>query len=214
MLGQGKVAHLSATIVAGVALVASGCQTDRETTEPEPVPVTEERLAAALLTADDLPSFAAADSETPISTEAIAEHACDDAIAGLEPREEATADFAGSGTLLTSTVAWFPGGAGAAEQVFRDVAEDCAAVVAVDEDIAVRTSALRFGVLSDDTLAMDIQIEREGSAIEERDLIVMRVGDLLGVIRLTGPRPSDKELLDRTVRLALGRLGLLADETS
>jgi hypothetical protein len=69
-------------------------------------------------------------------------------------------------------------------------------------------------VLSDNTLAIQIEIEPTTGSIKERDIIVMRSGDLLSVIRLDGSRPSDKVLLDTVVRLALGRLGLLADETS
>jgi hypothetical protein len=198
-----------------MALVVSGCQTDRKVTEPEPLPVTQERLAAALLTADDLGSeFTQADEGTPVSTEPLPEHECDDDIADLEPREQATADFGGTGSTLTSTVAWFPGGGGSAERAFRDLLEDCGSVVVTDEDLAVRTDALDFGVLSDDTLALRIEVEPAAGNIEERDVIVMRSGNLLSVIRLTGPRPSDKVLLDEVVRVAIGRLGLLADDTT
>jgi hypothetical protein len=198
-----------------MALFASGCQTDREVTEPDPEPVTQERLVAALLTADDLgTSFTQADEGTPISTEPLPEHECDDQIADLTPREEATADFTGAGSTLTSTLAWFPGGGGSAEQAFRNLVEDCASVVAPDEDLAVRANALDFGVLSDDTLAVRIEVERATGNIEERDVIIMRLGDLLSVIRLTGPRPSDKVLLDNVVRVAMGRLGLLSDDTT
>jgi hypothetical protein len=77
----------------------------------------------------------------------------------------------------------------------------------------VRTSELDYGVLSDDTLALKFELELPTGAIEERDLIIMREGNLVSVVRLTGPRPSNKELLDSVVRVALGRLGRLADDT-
>ena len=201
VLGQHKAAQRAATMAVGVALLAAGCRTDRETTRPEPKPVTQEAVAAALLTAADVPGYtAAADEGTPIATEMVTEHVCDDAIADLEPKETATADFTGTGTRLTSTVAWFPGGGGAVDRFYRDVAEDCEQVVVTSEEISVRTSALDFGVLSDDTLALKFELELPSGAIEERDLIIMREGNLVSIVRLNGPRPSNKELLDSVVR--------------
>ena len=35
----------------------------------------------------------------------------------------------------------------------------------------------------------------------------MRAGDLISTIRLDGPRPSDKVLLDTVTRVAIGNLG-------
>lgn len=215
MLGQRKAAHKTATIVVGVALLAGGCRTDREVTQPKPQPVTEERVAAALLTVDDLPdSFTAAAEGTPIDTEVIVQHECDDAIADLEPKQTATTDFTGSGTRLTTTVAWFPNRGGAVDRLYRDAAKDCAEVVVVEEGLSLRTSALDYGVLSDDTLALKFELELATGSIEERDLIIMRQGDLVSIVRLTGPRPSNKELLDAVVRVAIGRLGVLAEDTT
>lgn len=213
VLGQHKAAQRAAIMAVGVGLLAAGCRTDRETTRPEPEPVTQELVTAALLTAADVPGYTAAAEGTPIDTEMVSEHACDDAIADLEPEETATADFTGTGTRLTSTVAWFPGGGGAVDHLYRDVAEDCEEVVVTTEEISVRTSELDFGVLSDDTLALKFELELPTGAIEERDLIIMRQGNLVSLVRLTGPRPSNKELLDSVVRVALGRLGRLADDT-
>jgi hypothetical protein len=202
-------------MVVALALLASGCRTDRERTEPEPAPVTQERVEDALLTADDLgASFELSDDSTPISTEPIPEHECDDRVSELEPREAASVDFTGDGTTFTNTVAWFPGGGGAVDQLFRKLVEDCASVVVPDEDLAVRAGGLDFGVLSDDTLAIRIEVEAANGAIQERDLILVRVGDLVSLVRLTGPRPSDKVLLDRVVRIAIGRVGRLADDTT
>lgn len=215
MLGQRKAAHTTATIVVGVALLAGGCRTDREVTRPEPQPVTQERVAAALLTIDDLPdTFSAAAEGTPIDTEVISQHKCDDAIADLAPEQTATADFTGSGTRLTTTVAWFPNAGEAVEQLYRDAANACAGVVVKEEGLSLRTSALDFGVLAADTLAVKFELERATGPIEERDLIIMRRGDLVSIVRLTGPRPSDKELLDAVVRVAIGRLGTLAQDTT
>jgi hypothetical protein len=202
-------------IVVGLGLLAAGCNTDREVTEPEPVPITDKRLTAALITENDVPdSFTAAAEGTPISTEITPEHECDDAIKELEPQEAVSADFVSGTAVLTNTIAWFPGGGGNVETAFRDVAEDCAAVVVADEGLSLRTSALDFGVLSDDTLALKTEAELADGTIEERDVILMREGDLVSVVRLTGPRPSDKELLDSVTRVALGNLGELSADTS
>lgn len=215
MLGMRKAGFATAVLVVAMAAVAGGCRTDREITEPEPVPVTAKRLAAALLDVEDVAgTFADAEDATPIATELIPEHECDDAISDLEPEEEASVDFTAGGVRLSSTVAYFPGRGGAVDQLYRDLAEDCEAVVVPSEDLDLRTEPLDFGVLSDDTLALKVEAELASGAIEERDLILMREGDLVSLVRLTGPRPSDKELLDRVVRVAIGRLGLLHEDTT
>jgi len=212
--GQRKAALRVATVVMAVAVFAGGCSTDRELTKPKPLPVTQARVSAALITADDLPdTFTAADPGTPINAEVIDQHKCDDAITDLDPKVEATADFTGSGTRLTHTVAWFPGGGAAVERLYRKVAEDCAAVVVADQGLSLITSSLDFGVLSNDTIPLKFDLERADGTIEERDLIIRRQGDLVSVVRLIGPRPSDKVILDRVVRTAIGRLGFLAQET-
>lgn len=201
-------------VSAGLAL--SGCRTDRELTEPEPVPVTEELLVAAQLTVEDLPAgFTAADGAgTPINAEIVPEHECDDRMAELEPEESASTDFTGNGVELTDTVVFLPGLGAAAEQLFRDIASLCSAVVVPESGLAIRSGALDYGVLSDNTVAIRVEVEPESGAITERDVIVVRQGDLLHVIRLTGPRPSDKGLLDGAVRIAMGRLGLLHADTT
>ena len=211
--GRGR---LIAAIGVGSALVLGACSTDRELTEPKPVPVTEERLQGTLLTTDDLPEgFTAADGDgTPIGTEVLAEHDCDDALADLDPKLEASTDFTGNGVELTDTSAWFPGEGAAVEQVFRDVAAKCAQVVATDAGVSIRAGGLDFGVLSDDTVAIRFEIEPRTGAITERDLILRREGDLIHVTRLSGPRPSDKTLLDTAVRATIGRLGLLHQDTT
>jgi len=215
VLGMRRVALRAGLIVVAAALLMSGCDTGREVTEPEPVPINDKRLTAALLTEDDLPAgYTAAPEGTPISTELIPEHECDDAIKELEPEEAASADFTSDTTTLTNTIAWFPGGGGDVESLIREVAEDCAAVVVADQDLSLRTEPLDFGVLSDDTLAIKVEAELADGTIEERDLIVMREGDLISIIRVVGPRPSDKEMLDSVVRVAIGNLGALADDTS
>lgn len=205
-----------AALALGSALALGACRTDRELTEPEPIPVTAENLAATVLTTDDLRGgLTAVDGPgSPISTEIVREHDCDDALTELQPKEAVSADFSGDGVQLTDTAAWFPGQGPAVEQVYRDVASRCSQVVVADQGLAIRSGALDFGVLSDNTLAIRIEIEPETGAIIERDLIVMRQGDLVHVIRLTGPRPSDKVLLDTAVRVAIGRLGLLYEDTT
>ena len=215
MLRRSKVTLQVTAMVLGTALLATGCSTNREITKPKPVPVTEARLAAALVTEADLPDeYAAAAQGTPIAAELISEHKCDDALKKLEPKQEATADFTSAGSRFTTTVAWFPGQGGAVDQLYHDVASDCAAVVVAAKELSLRTSNLNFGVLSDNTFAVKIDAEKTDGTIEERDLIVMREGDLVSIIRLVGPRPSDKTLLDTAVRAAIGRLGFLSDQTN
>lgn len=208
--------RLIAALGVGSALVLGACRTDRELTEPEPVPVTEERLQGTLLTVEDLPEgFTAKPGPgTPIGTEVLEEHECDDALADLEPKLEVSTDFTANGLELIDTTAWFPGGGATVEQVFRDVAARCAAVVATDADVSVRAGGLDFGVLSNDTLAIRFEVEPRTGPITERDLILRREGDLVHVIRLSGPRPSDKALLDTAVRATIGRLGLLYQDTT
>jgi hypothetical protein len=207
----GRVAGLATAL----ALLAGACSTDREVTEPPPEPVTQEAVDAALITVDDLPDgFVAVEEGTPVDAEMVSEHECDDALTDLEPKESAAADFTNGTSLLTSTVAWFPGGGGAVDDLYRAVAEDCEEVVLPEDGVAVRTSELDFGVLSDDTRAIQFELEPATGAIEERDLIIIRNGDLIATIRLVGPRPSDKELLDSVVRTEIGRLGRLADDTT
>ena len=213
--GVRRVAGAAAMVAMSVALLASGCSTNREVTEPEPVPVTEKRLTNALLTADDLPdSFTAAAEGTAINAELIPEHTCDDAIQGLEPAEVASAGFTSPSAVLTNTIAWFPGNGGNVEALVQSIIASCAAVVVADQDLSLRTAALDFGVLSDDTIALKVEAELADGTIEERDLILIRDGDLVSVVRLVGPRPSDKELLDSAVRTSIGRLSELADETT
>ena len=215
MLGHAKSALQVAAIIVVASLLAGGCSTNREVTRPKPVPVTVARLKAALVVAADLPTtFAPATPGTPINAELIPEHKCDDAIKKLQPKAQATADFTAAGARFSTTVAWFPGQGGAVDQLYRDIANECAAVVVADKGLSLRTSSLNFGVLSKDTLPLKIEAEKTDGTIEERDLIVMRNGDLVSIIRLTGPRPSDKDLLDATTRVAIGRLGFLVDQTA
>lgn len=208
---------LRAVVTVGLALAAvtAGCSTDRVTTSPDPEPVTEERLSDALLAIDDLPSgFSEDPAPVTAATEILPEHACDDRLAGLRPEAEVSRSFQGGDSRLSSTVAWFPGAGGAVEQVVRQLASDCSAVVMADRGLAVRTGPLRFGALSDDTVPIRMEIEGSTGPIQERDMVLVRRGDLVNIIRLEGPRPSDKSLLDLAARLAIGRLSLLDEQTT
>ena len=205
----------AAGALGALALVVAACSTNREVTRPEPLPVTEELLATALLTTDDLPSdFEAAAESTPVANQVVPEHECDDALDDLEPKREAAADFSNGTSRLSITVAWYPGGGGAVERLYRDVGNRCSQVVVSDQGLSLRTAPLDFGVLSDDTLPLRFEVEPESGSIEERDLIVIRNGDLVATIRLDGPRPSDKVLLDSVVRTSIGRLGRVALDTT
>ena len=205
----------AAGALGALALVVAACSTNREVTRPEPLPVTEELLATALLTTDDLPSdFEAAAESTPVANQVVPEHECDDALDDLEPKREAAADFSNGTSRLSISVAWYPGGGGAVERLYRDVGNRCSQVVVSDQGLSLRTGPLDFGVLSDDTLPLRFEVEPDAGAIEERDLIVIRNGDLVATIRLDGPRPSDKVLLDSVVRTSIGRLGRVALDTT
>ena len=216
-LGKLKATRAVATIVVGGALVASGCKTDREITRPEPEPITEERLAAALLTEDDVPSpyTPVEDGTDPVGPEVVPEHECDDALGELDPEETATVSFTGRGldTTLTNTISWYPGRGGSVADRYADLFSDCAQVVVSDEGLSFKTASLDFGVLSDDTLPVRFTIEHDDGTIDERNLIVIRSGDLVSVIRLDGPRPSDLVVLDAVTRVAIGYLGLLDQDT-
>lgn len=198
----------------GALLVASGCSTDRELTEPEPEPLTQESLAAAGLTSADLPDDFAEPTEASIATDVVAEHACDDALLELDPALEHSVAFVGADATLTSSVAHFPGQGGALGQLLVDISESCSQVVVQASGLAVRTGGLDFGVLTDDTTALRIELEPTAGPILERDLVLIQRGDLVHLIRLDGPRPSDKALLDRVVRVAIDRLGGLHDSTT
>lgn len=206
---------MAAGIVA-VAAVLAGCGTDREITRPDPVPVDEELVTRALLTADDLPgAFTESDDPAPVATDVLPEHDCDDALSELEAEATAAAEFTGGGVTLNHTVSHFPGNGGAVEQLLRNLASDgCKAVVVADQGLNIRALPLDFGVLTDDTFAFRFEIEPNTGPIEERDVILRRSGDLVSIIRVVGPRPSDKALLDAAVRTSIGRLGLIALEAS
>ena len=205
----------TAALIAAVLLVGA-CRTDRELTTPDPVPVDEENLTATLLRVEDLPAgFAQKEGEgAPIATELIPEHDCDDAIADLAPELSFSRDFSGNGVEITHIAAWFPGEGAAVEQVVRSIMTDCRQVASPKDGLALRTLPLNFGALSDNTLAMRVEAEPTSGPIEERDLILMRQGDLLHIVRMVGARPSDKVVLDAAVRATIGRLGLLHQDTT
>jgi hypothetical protein len=203
--------------VAVGALLGSGCQTDREITRPDPKPVTQELLAGALLTGDDVPSpYVVAEGAEPVGTEMVPEHDCDDDELGdLEPQETAAATFTGTDTTLTHTVSYHPGGGGSVVEDYRRLLGDCAQAVVKAANLSFTTRVLDFGVLTDDTLPLVFLLEHDDGTIDERIVIVMRSGDLISTIRLDGERhtPADLEVLDSVVRVALGRLGLLDQDT-
>lgn len=202
-------------MVAAAGLLGAACSTDREVTRPAPEPVTEELLTGALIGVDDLPGgYRAVDEATPVATEVVPEHECDDALGDLEPELQASADFSNGTSTLSVSMAWYPGAGSAVERLHRDVRTRCEDVVVSEQGLSLRTGPLDFGVLSDDTLPLRFEVEPDSGAIQERDLILIRNGDLISTVRLTGPRPSDKVLLDSVVRTEIGRLGRLALDTT
>jgi hypothetical protein len=214
LVGQPKATGAVATLVTLAVLVAGGCRTDREITRPDPVPITDERLTEALVTDTEVPSaFSLAEDADPLGFEIVPEHDCDQRVADLEPERSATATFTSADATLEHTVSWFPGQGGAAADAYVDLLGDCQQVVVADENLSFTARSLNFGVLSDDTLPIVFVLEQGEDAIEERNVIVMRAGDLLSTIRLDGPRPSSLETLDAVVRVAIGKLGLLDQDT-
>ena len=215
MLRQAKAARAVAISVVALAFVAAGCQTDREITEPEPLEIDSELLAGALITQDDVPSPYVLDEDADqVGPELVPEHECDDRLSELEPELSEQVVFTTGTTTLANTVSWFPGQGGSAAQMYSDILADCSQVVVADEGLRFTTRPLDFGVLSDDTLPMVVTVEYDDGRIEERNLIVMRAGDLVSTIRLDGPRPSDKVLLDTVTRVAIGNLGELEQDTT
>lgn len=215
MLGRSKAARAVAIIVVGGMVVAGGCQTDREVTEPDPVEVTDELLTAQLLTDPDVPSPYVIDEDADtVGPELIPEHSCDDRLKDLDPEHTAQVVFTASGTTLTNTISHFPGQGGAAHDVYNDLLSDCSQVVVEDEGLRFTTKPLDFGVLSNDTLPLVVSLEYDDGRIDERNLIMMRRGDLISTIRFDSPRPSDKVLLDTVTRVAIGNLGELSQTTS
>ncbi len=214
LVGQRKATRAVATLVTVLALVAGGCRTDREVTRPEPEPVTQERLAAALVTDTDVPSpFTLAEDAEPLGAEMVPEHECDDPLADLEPEQSATATFTGADSTLENTIAWYPGRGGAVNATYRALLSDCGQVVVTDADLSFRAEPLDFGVLSDDTFPLVFVLEPAQGTIEERNLIVLVAGDLVSTIRLDGPRPTSLSVLDAVTRVAIGKLGLLDQDT-
>ena len=212
-MGQQKATRAVATLVAVAALVA-GCKTDREITRPDPVPVTEERLTEALLTDTDVPSpYVLAEEAEPLAAELVPEHECDDALADLEPDETASVTFAGPDATFTNPISWYRGRGDSVGVTYANLLGACRQVVVADEGISFTTRNLDFGVLSDDTVPIVFVIEPETGPIEERSVIVMRAGNLVSTIRYDGPRPTDLVVLDAVVRVAIGKLGLLDQDT-
>jgi len=213
VVGKPMTARLIAAIGVGAMLTLGACRTDRELTSPEPVPVTDKLMAGGVVTVEDLPAgWVEAAEATLINTDVIADDPCDDQLKKLDPKESASVDFDLGAVHLSNSVAYFPGGGAAIEQLFRDVAEDCKQVVLADQGLSVRTNALDFGVLSEETIPLRFEFEPDVGPIREFDLILVRDGDIVSIVRLDGPRPSDKTLLDTVVRVSLGRVGVIATQ--
>ena len=216
MIGPVKVARAVPTLVLVGVVFAGACSTNREVTRPDPVPIDEELLAGALLTADDVPSpYELAAGAEPLGPEILPEHECDDALADVAPEDSASVTFTGVGlgTTLTNTISFFPGQGGSVGTAYVDLLNRCKQAVVDDENLQFTTVPLDFGVLSDNTFPLRVVVEHDDGTIEERNLIVIRSGDLVSTIRLDGPRPTDLEVLDAVTRVAIGNLGTLSQET-
>jgi hypothetical protein len=186
--------------------LALGACTDGEVTAPDPLPLTTARLAQATVGVQDLPDDFAQQTAAPgIAAPVVGDHRCDGTLETLEPAD-------GTQTLV-SVVARFPGGGGVAEQAFRQAQQTCRSVSTPGGEAAIRAGPLDFGVLSDDTLAIVFEVETLQGRITETAVVVIRRGDLVSVLRLTGPRPVSRTVLDQSTRVAIGRISELAQTT-
>jgi hypothetical protein len=194
--------------------LALGACTDGEVTAPDPLPLTTARLAQATVGVQDLPDDFAQQTAAPgIAAPVVDDHRCDDILETLEPADEVTSAASDGTQTLVSVVARFPGGGGVAEQAFRQAQQTCRSVSTPGGEAAIRAGPLDFGVLSDDTLAIVFEVETLQGRITETAVVVIRRGDLVSVLRLTGPRPVSRTVLDQSTRVAIGRISELAQTT-
>jgi hypothetical protein len=201
----------AAPLAAGL-LVLAAC-TDREVTEPEPEPVTQDRVDAAVLTADDLPNASDAGPGPGVATELLPDVPCDDFLTELDPELEASRTLRSAGVEVSSTVAWFPeAGASAANRIL-EVRSECRRAADRRTGRQVRADPLRFGALTNRVGSIKLEIEPTAGPITEIAVIVAREGDLLHVLRVTGERPVSRDLLDTATREAIAKLSALAIET-
>jgi hypothetical protein len=207
-------ARRAVTMTVACSLAALGACTDRELTEPDPVPVNQARLEAATVAGPDLTEgFSPRDDAGGIADPVVPDHPCDDEIEDLLPRDEASSAASDGAYVLESVVAWFPAQGGAVPDAFRRVRDECSAVSEVGATTSIRADDLDFGPLSDNVLSLLFEVEQTGQGITETGVVVIRRGDLVGVLRLRGPRPISRELLDTATRTAIGRLTLLQQQT-
>lgn len=215
MLGQPRAARAVVISLVALACIAGGCSTDRKITEPDPVEVTSDLLSGALLTEEDVPSpYVASQNAKQVGPEVLPEHDCDDPLKELDPKESEQSVFTANGTTLANTISYFPGQGAAVANAYSQLLSECLQAVVPDKHLRFTTRPLNFGVLSNDTLPLVVTVEFDDGRIEERNVIVMRSDDLVSTIRLDGPRPSDKVVMDAVTRVALGNLGKLAQDTT
>jgi hypothetical protein len=176
-------------------------------------PVTIGRLAQATVAARDLPDgFRQVLAAPGIEGEVVVDHRCDDAIEELEPAEQVTSAASDGAQTLVSVVAWFPGESARAENAYRRAASSCRSASTPGGSMIVRASPLDLGPISDDVLATLFEVEERGM-IHETAVVLIRRGDLVAVLRLDGPRPVSRRVLDQVTRLGINRLSEAARRT-
>ena len=135
----------------------------------------------------------------------------------LEPEETASVTFTGTGlgTTLTNTDLVLPRAGRAVGDVYDDLLEDCEQAVVERRGHAVHAPSRSTSACCPTTPSpLVVVVEHDDGTIEERNLIVMRSGDLVSTIRLDGPaahRP--RGCSTRVTRVAIGNLGLLDQAT-
>jgi hypothetical protein len=210
--GRRRSRRRGAAAVAAGMLVVAAC-TDREVTEPDPQPVTQAGVDAAVLSADDLPGGSDAGPGPGVAAELLPNLPCDDFLADLDPELEASRTLRSAGVEISSTVAWFPdNGAGTANRIL-EVRSECRRAAEPGTGRQVRADPLRFGALTNRVGSIKLELEPTTGPITEIAVIVARDGDLLHVLRATGERPVSRDLLDTATREAIAKLSALALET-
>jgi hypothetical protein len=215
LLGRRQARTVAGLTLALVLTGTAACSTNREVTTPPPVKVTDKLLAESTLTAEDLgEGFTAAKVDAPINSEILDNTKCDDRLKAIKADADASSAFEnGDGVVVINQVAYLPGTAGNMSGLVDDLYDDCSKVDVKKDGVSIRTVPLDFGTLTDSTKAMSIEIESDSGPIQERDYLLMRKGDLVSVVRVEGDRPIDPAIIDRAVRVSIGNLGTLDNET-
>jgi hypothetical protein len=193
-------------------MVAAACSSD-SSSKPADKPLAEKDLRRALVTADDFPDhdFTLQPATKPDKdSQLFPDDSCDDKISVIDADLAAHAGFLSpSGDVtLDHVVELYSGRGGALADAFVTFLSECKLVRLPDGQVTV--GPLDFGSLTDtgDSQSAQILIDK-GGVLAEVDFVLLYKGDLVSTLVLSGPRPTNKGLLDSLARDALGKLGAL-----